>query len=573
VGWADCNSNLQTDGCETDTTVDGNCGACNVTCSADACRKAVCGLAGGNGACATIDLSACATPFCALPSGTCSWKDTDGDGLADAWEENGFIDMNCNGVYDASDDIQLPGADPLVPDLYIQWDFMQQASGTNPAGDGPHCHVPPPALFSQLTEAFAAHNIRLHWIDPAGYVPGDLSCRTNPSTMQPGAIAESFVTTRDASPSLSCVCNATSCPANTWVTMQTLRAAAFAPYASELGPHLQHPAYHYLVFAHSAVVPDTAPCCDPIACAPQACNACPTDPLCGGHPDPSSSGNADVYGDDVIVALGTLGDNVGLDSAQFGVETWASITMHEIGHNLGLVHGSLAASTDPVLTTQQEQCLAWKPNFLSVMDYRYAMNGISVATAPGSTTNLHCDSAHGDADCPAGAHCTTDLGGPGTLANQCYRVDYASTTLLTLDESALDETTGVQGPSTDQDIVTYCDSTTCGLSGPSFGFIDWNGNGLMETSTAVDVDGNPVGPPNRKLDTTSDWDKLQFTFQCSTSWGAGGPADNPAVGASEVGLAALEANHVLLRPLSVDRTETRGPILTPGLHQETKMPR
>ena len=111
---------------------------------------------------------------------------------------------------------------------------------------------------------------------------------------------------------------------------------------------------------------------------------------------------------------------------------------------------------------------------------------------------------------------------------------------------------GVQGPSADQDIVSYCTATSCGLVGPSHGFIDWNGNGVTDSNTAVDVDGNPLGTPNRRLDTTSDWDKLDFNFQCSPAWGAGAPTDNPALGTNEVGLAELEAKHVLHLPRSVN---------------------
>ena len=458
----------------------------------------------------------------AVPACSSGCADSDGDGLNDAWEIAGGIDINNDGVIDAQHDVLLPGADPNKPDVYLKYDYMV-ASTTNPFGDPPHSHQPSPDAIQQVVEAFAAHGVTLH-IDP-----------------QHDVIPEMFVTTRDPNPTVACAANGNSGGGYTFVTTQALRQQ----YVGD-----RKWAYHYAVFAHSAVVPDTAPCCDG-TCGSQPCTSCPVDSLCGGKPDPTSSGNADVLGPTLILAFGTLADNNGIDPSSIGVETQASIFMHELGHNFGLVHGSLAPSPDPVLTTKQEACLAYKPNYLSVMDYSYYQSGIPIATQPGSVAPLGCGV---DSDCPAGSHCTDDLGGSAG-GNVCYRVDYSSENLLNLDEGNLNETLGIGGATGDTDIVSYCSNSTCGLAGPSYGPVDWNNNAAIEAFVQVDIDGNPLGTPNRILSTTSDWDKLNFKFQCTTAFasdGAGAPATGELVQSSsttsEPGSKEAREHHVLYPP-------------------------
>src|SRR5262249_51659687 len=153
-------------------------------------------------------------------------------------------------------------------------------------------------------QAFSAHGINLHWIAP------------------PGPIVWHKVVTRDPSPTAACA-------GADFVTTLALRESAFASIASQIGAHQQHPAYHYLVFAHNATTPDNNN---------DSAN-CPLATECGGLPDPTSTGSADIFGDDIIVAPGYYVDN----GIPFGIEAWAGTTLHEIGHNLGLEHGSLAA--------------------------------------------------------------------------------------------------------------------------------------------------------------------------------------------------------------------------------------
>jgi len=458
----------------------------------------------------TGPLSSTSNPFnetrvgdaCLGPSPACSstCTDTDGDGLNDAWEIAGGIDLNGDGIItDAQHDVLLPGSDANRPDVYLKYDYMVKT------GDGAHSHQPPAAAIQQVVDAYAAHGVNLH-IDPVH-----------------DAIPEVQVTTLDPAPSLACA-------GPSFVTMQTLRRQYFGN---------RKWAYHYGVFAHNATLPDTVP----------NGNACPIDPECLGHTNPDNSGSSELPGSSFIVAFGNDVDN----GFQVGIERWAGTFMHELGHNFGLKHGSLAA---PGL----QACLLYKPNFISVMDYLY-QNGIGTAAQPGSVAHFGCST---DSDCPAGGHCTDDLGGPGG-GNVCYRVDYSGQKLLDLNEVSLNETLGVGGSAGDTDIVQYCASAVgCSLSGPSNGPIDWNNNGdAMETNAAGDID-NDDNNPDRTLLTANDWEisngafeNFNFKFQCTTAFaadsGAGAAADQVQSSStpSELGSKYAREHHILYPPRNV----------------------
>lgn len=125
-----------------------------------------------------------------------------------------------------------------------------------------------------------------------------------------------------------------------------------------------------------------------------------------------SSGYAEVVGDDALVTLNCA------QSSDNAVRT----LMHELGHNLGLHHGGFEACND-------------KPNYNSLMNYRYQFNGL-------------------DASCSARGDGVTD--------------GYSRGTRATINEAAVDEALGV-----------------CG--NPS---IDWNTNGSVESGIALNL--NPA---------------------------------------------------------------------------------
>jgi hypothetical protein len=101
-----------------------------------------------------------------------------------------------------------------------------------------------------------------------------------------------------------------------------------------------------------------------------------------------SSGQAQVVGDSLIVSLYCANSD----------QNVANTIMHELGHNLGLLHGG-------------NEYTNYKPNYNSVMNYEYQFPGV-------------------DTDC--------QRGGDGLL-------DYSRNTRITLNESALVESAGMCG--------------------------------------------------------------------------------------------------------------------------------
>jgi hypothetical protein len=529
--------------CASGSCVGTSCTGGGICCGAATCDDAspctIDSCVAGTGTCKSINRASCffGASQCGLPLATTfpavsacygagkPWDDADKDGLADAWEQsddgtvqhNHYVDMNCNGGFDANEPL-LVGAKSNVADLFVQYDYMGTSVPTA-LGTAAHSHQPLQSTLDEVTAAFSRHSINLHWIAPD---PARVSC--------PGGFcmstAEHQVATRDATPKMACT-------GADVVTTLSLRQTAFAPLGAAIAPHYGHPAYHYLLFAHNAVLPDTA----------VDGTLCDVDAECGAHPDPTNSGSSDIYGDDIIVALGYNVDLLG----GYGAETEAGTTLHEIGHNFGLMHGSNAIAG-------LNACLKYKPNYISVMDYSY-QDGIGASTTSGGDvlpTTLDCNK---DADCAGSAcptndcHCTTDL-----TPNTCYRITYSENPLISIDQTNLIESQGVGGPAGDHDIVIFCvTGAGCVKQAESTGGIDWNLN-TKYTDTIVGPALPLAGPDAAgitQLGTETDWDKLKYTFQCSGKWGSGAPGDDPTVGTDELGFATRLGDHSAYPPFTV----------------------
>ena len=444
-----------------------------------------------------------------LPACSSRCADTDLDGLNDAWEIAGGVDLNGDGrITDSYHDVLLPGADPNRPDIYLKYDYMVAPT---------HSHQPPAKAWEQMKAMFAAHGIALHVMAPQGGIP------------------EHQVTTLDPNAQPNCA-------GSDFITMQQLRAQYFGNL---------RPAYHYMVFAHDSTTPGDG----------SLRMHCPADALCGAQPLATATGIADLPGADSIISFGHNIDS----RAPVSIELWSSVMMHELGHNFGLVHGSLA---DP--GNAEQACMNYKPNYISVMNYDYELNGLIPANAPGSVTPIAC---HTDADCGPpnvrsgrcakenSCFCTDDLG-PGN--NVCYRPDYAEDNLISLNEAGLDERIGVAGPPWLEDIVWYnfnggtggpkqrqpkcgpagraewVDSDQDGLSDAAEkqGYIDLNANGVFDSG--IDVPLIIDGPPDpQKPDAYLHYDYFYNDGSCAPAGvvpyqndiAAGGPASIPAASA------------------------------------------
>lgn len=153
-----------------------------------------------------------------------------------------------------------------------------------------------------------------------------------------------------------------------------------------------------------------------------------------------SSGQAEAPGDDLIVSLQCAGSDGNV----------ANTIAHELGHNLGLLHGG------------NNNC-NYKPNYNSVLNYKYQFPGV-------------------DNDCTPPSN--------GVL-------DYSRGQRISLNENSLNENNG-----------------TCG---PGFPF-DWNGTGGIQVGVVFDINSaSPAGTQNADcggilttLADFNDWGNVNF---------------------------------------------------------------
>ena len=274
----------------------------------------------------------CQVATCAYTvTGCAAPTDSDADGLNDAWETQGGVDIDCDGSIGAADFSFPVGETPTVgtKDLYLRIRAMAAAAGTYDlgfactvdedcvlGGDGFHnwcetgtglCSDEPPeghatstAAITLLQAAFTAKGIVLHVdSETTGTIPhySSLQFFTDDGC---GAFGASYATQIKVAPY--------------WDTKM-------------------EGVYHFAVFAHAW-------------CA-----------------QPSVTGVSEIYSDDSLVTLGT-------SSFSFDATTRATMEagtlMHEFGHQLNLTHVPIDR----------------QPNVLSVMNYRYQFNGIYPADVP-----------------------------------------------------------------------------------------------------------------------------------------------------------------------------------------------
>lgn len=136
-----------------------------------------------------------------------------------------------------------------------------------------------------------------------------------------------------------------------------------------------------------------------------------------GGTSTTSSGLAELPGDEFIVSLGSFANQIGTPWDR------AATFMHELGHNLGLHH---SGDQDEVAVGQ------YKPNYASIMSYRYQLIGVK-----------------------NGMVCQSLVTGTPPFNN----LDYSHGTLAQLDENALAEASGIGYGGVDWD----CSGKYCGI--------------------------------------------------------------------------------------------------------------
>lgn len=223
------------------------------------------------------------------------------------------------------------------------------------------------------------------------------------------------------------------------------------------------------------------------------------------HPDgsPSSSGIAELYGNDFVVTLGRLSTDGGTTNTNIDepheyqrlVNVQASTLMHEFGHNLGLGHGG-----DDLFTN-------YKPNYLSIMNYLYQMEGMGASFTDTRANDRYLHETQDASSAQQVAVCERPGGNPPgviTMSNSpCtaeFKIDFSNGTSLPLNPAEVDE------------------GLNMGRGSDPGAYADWNHNGYQDLQPYA-LCLNPANyrtpsdcPTSRLLTDFNDWDNLVLPF-------------------------------------------------------------
>jgi len=382
--------------------------------------------------------------------------DNDGDGIPNTWETNG-IDINCDGVIDLP--IHQPpfNANPNHKDIFVEIDYFE----------GEHSHKPDIAVLRLVAEAFRDAPV------------------TNPDGM-PGIKLHLLLDESIVEPTLS--------PQDIIIPTKfgdrgQLKYDDFYDFKNgSNGSPVGNPCGTGQYDGHFGKKKDrqSANCANILEARRQIYRYCLFAHILEG--DPTTVGIAERPGNDFMITyLINEGPNNDLfDFMETTAEEWgttfeeesndqvAMTFMHELGHTLGLQHGG-------------NQSINNKPNYLSTMNY--------------SLGSKYAGKAKGI---------------PGIADNTDVRldrlIDYSRSQLADLNETALNENSGIGGPANAE--------TRYGVGGmarisPASGAIDWDGDDSLETSVNADInyiDSDP-SPGQTSLTGFNDWANLIYNFR------------------------------------------------------------
>ena len=215
-------------------------------------------------------------------------------------------------------------------------------------------------------------------------------------------------------------------------------------------------------------------------------------------------------GKDPLVSLGSWTNGVGSVREQSGT------FVHELGHALGLGHGGGDGSN-------------FKPNYLSAMNYAFQVTGVPDPTLPADNVDTDNDN----------------------VPDARFRLDYSQQALPSLNESALNENAGI---SDGTDLTTWSVNGGVTLSAAGNGAIDWDNDGTLEASVAVDLNqrgGNPASP-GETLTGFDDWSNIKFRAALSPDAGF------------DPGHHANELDYETAQALRQEMLEALAPVADPG---------
>jgi hypothetical protein len=344
--------------------------------------------------------------------------DSDNDGIPDSAEVSG-------GTY-AGLDLYAMGARVGMRDIFIELDQMDSSD----AGI-----IPQQAALQKVVDAFSAKNIKL-WID-AGTA---FSANFSPANFNLGQ-GNPVVTYE------KCVYLDTArCTSN------TSHRKTIYDWKTEYMELRRLNIFHYALFANSQ----------------QADGSC------------GANGVAEILGNDLIITLGSCNyDNPDSNVQNLLTNYQAGALMHELGHNLGLLHGGFEENN-------------YKPNYWSIMNYLYIYG---LDPDPTSSTayqrwNFYANATK-DFDNLCGSSWISVASPCGPLVN--FVIDYSNGSGTDLNENSLYESNNVGRGR---------------LNGSAYA--DWDGNGRL-TSGSQSLDLNMDGLLNTLKD-YNDWANLVLPF-------------------------------------------------------------
>lgn len=190
-----------------------------------------------------------------------------------------------------------------------------------------------------------------------------------------------------------------------------------------------------------------------------------------------SSGIAEVNGNDIVISLGGLDMSASTSDQNILTNFHASTVMHELGHNLGLLHGG-------------NEDVNYKPNYYSIMNYLYSITGLE-SSPDSSTVYLRWKHNASPGTIPLCSLPQSPCGSPSQ-----YLIDYSNGQGAALVESNLDETHNI------------------GYGSNLGAFADWDLDGLVSTFVSQDI--NSDGQRSTLTD-YNDWGNIVLPFTWTPS--------------------------------------------------------